>query len=76
MADDDDTPAEKVPDTPAPSPESHHDPAPPAHDDSLRVAVQKLQETVDGLTQRVEALTPVPGDEAPTSRPWTHRGFK
>ena len=77
MADDDDkAPETEVPKTPEPPTEPHHDPAPPAEDTSLREAVTKLQATVDGLTQRVEALTPLPGDETPTQRPWTHRGLR
>ena len=76
---DDDTPNQdppKVPDNPAPptgEPETH--PAPPAHDDTLRATVEKLQETVDGLVQQVASLTPLPGDETPTNKPWNHRGF-
>lgn len=73
---DDDAPATEVPNTPEPPTEPHADPAPPARDESLREAVDKLQATVDGLTQRVEALTPLPGDDTPTTRPWTHRGIR
>lgn len=65
-----------VPETPsAPTGEPRHDPASPATDDSLRHTVEKLQEAVDGLTLKVESLAPLPGDDVPTSRPWTHRRF-
>lgn len=59
-----------------PPPEPHHETPPsPTADDSLRQTVERLQEAVDGLTLKVESLAPLPGDETPTHRPWTHKRF-
>jgi hypothetical protein len=71
-----DTPvADKLPDNPPPTPPDKpaDDPAPPAEDNTLRDTVARLEETVNGLAQQVAALAPLPGDETPTSRPWTHK---
>lgn len=75
MADDDTPVADKTPDTPPPAdPEPKTEPA-PAHDDSLRETVARLEETVNGLAVQVANMAPLPGDEKPTSVPWTHRRF-
>jgi len=63
---DDTPPAEKTPETP---------PA-PTHDDSLRETVARLEGVVTGLAARVEQIvTQKSPDEAPISKPWTHRNF-
>lgn len=50
-------------------------PAPPAEDDSLRDEVASLKEIVVGLAETVASLAPLPSDETPTAKPWTHRTF-
>lgn len=67
--------ADRTPETPrpddAPVPNHHAQ----EHDDSLRQMVERLEEQVRGLSEQVAALAPVPTDEAPVSKPWTHRTF-
>ena len=77
MADDDDKKTEEVPDTPPPNPDPDPPAVEPRSDDDLRSTVNTLAETVQGVVQRLDQLTPTaPLDTTPTKVPWTHKGFR
>jgi hypothetical protein len=79
MADDDTPVADNTPPTPPPTEptvEPDKPTSPPAHDDSLKESVARLEGIVSGLAARVEQIVTNPTrDEAPVSKPWTHRTF-
>ncbi len=63
---------------PADPPKTIETPAPadpPADNEGLRAELQDLKGIVTSLAETVAALAPLPGDETPTPKPWTHRTF-
>lgn len=51
-------------------------PPTPSTDDTLKETVARLEGVVEGLAARVEQIVTNPTrDEAPVSKPWTHRNF-
>lgn len=73
MADGETPVADNTPDTPPVTPAPADPPAPVQHSDDLRTLVTHLEQTVNGLVERIELLTPDPRDTTPTKKPWTHR---
>ena len=43
--------------------------------DELRGEITDLKSIVNSLAETVAALAPLPGDQTPTPKPWTHRTF-
>lgn len=75
--DDDKSVSENTPSTPEstnPVEEPTRPTSEPTQDDSLRETVARLEGVVSGLAARVEQIvTQKPQDEAPISKPWTHK---
>lgn len=77
--DDDDKKEKETPETPPTPPADPPTPPavvdPPADTDGLRDEVTELKGIVTSLVETVAALAPLPGDQTPTAKPWTHRTF-